>query len=214
MPFTNYAELSAAVSGWLHRKDLTARIPDFIALAEVGFDRIAQVRLMENEVPLTLAAGERSVTLPAGFSTPLAVWLSDVQPREELAAMVPELLPVTTDPGRPLYWAIDGGSLAFERPSDVPRTVTLRYRGGFRLSDDAPTNALLAKYPDLYLYGTLLQAQPFLKNMEMLALWQSMYARTVSEINKTESRSRAVAPLRTELAGLLGRGCGDFYRGS
>ena len=127
--------------------------------------------------------------------------------------MVPELLPVTTDPGRPLYWAIDGGSLAFERPSDTQRTVTLRYRGGFRLSEDAPTNALLTKYPDLYLYGALLQAQPFLKNMEMLALWQSMYARTVSDINKTESRSRAVAPLRTELAALLGHDSYDINRG-
>jgi hypothetical protein len=40
----------------------------------------------------------------------------------------------------------------------------------------------------------------------MLQTWQAFYDRTVSEINKTESRARAAAPLRTELASLLGCG--------
>jgi hypothetical protein len=211
MPFTNYTELKAAVTGWLHR-DLAAQIPDFITLAETRINRIAQVRMMENEVPLILAAGARTIALPAGFMTPLAVWLDSAH-RDPLSAATPEELPVTTGAGCPQYWTVDGTNLAFERPADVQRTVTLRYRGGFKLSDAAPTNALLAKYPDIYLYGTLLQAAPWLRDNDSIPLWQEMYSRAVSEINATESRARAAAPLRTELAAVLGCGRNEFFTG-
>ncbi|MEH6435777.1 phage adaptor protein [Massilia sp. DD77] len=204
MPFANYTELRAAVVGWLHRSDLAGQIPDFIDLAERRFNRIAQVRLMENEVPLTLTAGSRSIALPDGFTAPLAVWLADVQPRDVLSAVVPEQLPVSSQAGRPRYWAVDGGNLAFDCPADAAYPVTLRYRGGFKLNDAAPTNTLLTKYPDLYLYGTLLESAPRIRDADSLALWQVMYDRAVKEINQAESRSRAVAPLRTELADLVG----------
>lgn len=202
MPFTNYTELKAAVAGWLHR-DLTAQIPDFIALAETSINRIAQVRAMENEVPLALAAGARAIPLPAGFMSPLAVWLGATH-RHELSATTPEQLPVSTAQGCPGYWTIDGANLAFNCPADVVYPVVLRQRGGFALSDDVPTNALLAKYPDLYLYGALLQAAPWLRDNNSLPLWQTLYRQAAKEVNATESRSRAAAPLRTELAGLLG----------
>jgi hypothetical protein len=204
MPFSNYTELKAAVKGWLHR-DLAEQIPDFIALAETSINRIAQVRAMENEVPLALAAGARTIALPVGFMSPLAVWLVSTY-RHELSPATPEELPVNSAPGRPTYWAIDGANLAFDRPFDQACTVTLRQRGSFKLSDAAPTNALLTKYPDVYLYGSLLQAAPWIRDLAMLQTWQAFYDRTVSEINKTESRARAAAPLRTELASLLGCG--------
>lgn len=211
MPFSNYTELKAAVTGWLHRADVVAQVPDFIALAETRINRIAQVRAMENEVQLILAAGARTIALPTGFMTPLAVWLGPTH-RDPLFPATPEELPITDAAGCPQYWTIDGLMLAFERPADVQRTVTLRYRGGFKLSDAAPTNALLTKYPDIYLYGTLLESAPWLRDADSIQLWQVMYERAVKEINATESRARAAAPLRTELAAVLG--CGyDFYRG-
>jgi hypothetical protein len=213
MPFSNYTELKAAVTGWLHR-DLAAQIPDFITLAETRINRIAQVRMMENEVPLLLAAGARTIALPVGFTSPLAVWLGSTH-RNPLSPATPEQLPVSDGPGCPQYWTIDGTKLAFERPTDVDRTVTLRYRGGFKLSDAAPTNALLGLYPDLYLYGTLLQAAPWMRDNDSLPLWNEMFNGAVREINIVQSRSRAAAPLRTELAGVLGCGSyhSNFYRG-
>lgn len=204
MPFSNYAELRAAVAGWLHRKDLVAQIPDFINLAERSINRIAQVRAMENEITLTLAAGARTVDLPANFTAPIDVRVADSASSESLSAVVPEGLPITDTAGCPRYWAVDGAKLAVERPADVPRSLVLRYRGGFSLSDDAPTNALLAKYPDLYLYGALLQAAPWVRDEAAIGTWQVFYGRAVKEVNATESRARAAAPLRTELASLLG----------
>lgn len=206
MPYTNYAELQAGVSGWLHRNDLKTRAPEFIALAELKINRIAQVRAMEQEVSLPLAPGVRTVALPAGFVSPISAWL-DGSPRQALAAVVPEQMPVSASAGAPTYWSIDGSTLAVERPTDVARVLTLRYRGSFTLSDENPANALLTKYPDLYLYGTLLQTAAWSRSIENVSLWQEMYNRAVTEVNRTESRARAIAPLRTEIADLLGHGC-------
>jgi hypothetical protein len=43
--------------------------------------------------------------------------------------------------------------------------------------------------PQALLYGTLLQAMPFLKNDERMAMWQSNYDRII-EVLKTENVTR------------------------
>ena len=47
MAISNYSELQTAVANWLDRDDLTARIPEFIALAEARFNRVLRLRSME-----------------------------------------------------------------------------------------------------------------------------------------------------------------------
>jgi len=201
---TNYDELVAGIKGWLHRTDLKARVPEFIALAEAKLNRIAQVGSMDNDITLTVEAGARVVALPSNFTSPLAAWLNDVQPRDPLTMVLPEQLAVVDTPGRPSSWAVDGTIMTLNCPVAKETAITLRYRGGFRLTAAAPVNALLTKYPDLYFYGALLQTAAWARNAESLGLWNEMYNAAVREVNRTESRVRAAAPLRTELAGLLG----------
>ena len=213
MALTNYAELKTGIRNWLHRTNLTERIPEFIALAEAKINRIAQVQAMEKEASLVFAPGARSAPLPAGFTSPIAAWL-DGSPPAQLVGRVPEDMPRGDTAGAPSFWCIDGTTLAVDRPADVTRTVTLRYRGGFTLTDDNPTNAVLTKYPDLYLYGALLQAAPYIRNAQDFNVWQAFYQSAVLEVNQTESRARAAAPLRTELTQVLRRGGFDITRGN
>lgn len=205
-----YDDLVAAIKTWLHRKDLEPRIPTLISLAEASINRIAQVRLMETEVTLIVEPGDRTAELPVNFTTPISVRLEG---GHMLSPSRPEDLPSSPAPGQPAWWAIDGGSIALDCPATETLPIVLRYRGGFALRPEAPSNALLLKYPDLYLYGALLQSAPLIRDLESLGLWREMYARAVQEINRVESRARAVVPLRTEVAAVLGRCGGDFYRG-
>ena len=46
MAISNYAELQTATANWLDRTDLTARIPEFIDLAESTFNRTIRNRQM------------------------------------------------------------------------------------------------------------------------------------------------------------------------
>ena len=64
MAFSNYTELQTSVADWLDRDDLTARIPDFITLAEARFNRLLRIRSMETEAEQVTVAGTRSYSLP------------------------------------------------------------------------------------------------------------------------------------------------------
>ena len=51
------------------------------------------------------------------------------------------------------------------------------------LGEDFQTNWLTEYAPDLLLYATLLEAQPFLKKDERIQTWQAMYDRAAQAIN-------------------------------
>lgn len=67
------------------------------------------------------------------------------------------------------------------------------------LSDEVQVNWLTQYYPQLLLYGTLLEATPFLKNDERIPVWQGFYDRSMAAINR-EDLGRIVdrSSVRTE----------------
>ena len=56
MAITNYTELQSALADYLIRSDLTARIPDFIALCEGRLNRTLRVRDMETSFGITMGS--------------------------------------------------------------------------------------------------------------------------------------------------------------
>mgnify|MGYP001552563047 CR=1 FL=1 len=199
MAITTYAELQAAAANWLVRGDLTARIPEFIDLAEARLNRVLRARLAETEQSLTGVVGARTLALPAGFAEPLAVWIAWPTGREPLRAVEPGLLAASTQLGPPRAWAIDGAMLAFDRPCDQAYGFVLRMLVKFALSDAAPTYALLTEYPDAYLFATLAGAGPFLRDAELAGSYDARLERAIGEINAKDARSRAARTLATDL---------------
>lgn len=203
MAITTYAELQAAAANWLARSDLAARIPEFITLAEVRLNRVLRARLAEAEQELALPAGLRTIPLPAAFAEPLALWLIRSAGRLALPFVEAALLGVSSLRGEPCAWTIDGANLAFDRPADQPYAVGLRMLRKFALSEAEPTNALLAGHPDVYLFATLCEAAPFLRDAELAHAYEARLARALAEANEKEARSRAAQTLATELLGLM-----------
>ena len=74
MAITTYAELQTAVSNWLDRTDLTARAPEFIALAEASMQRDIRHYSMEARAALTIDG--RYEDLPADWSETIRVEIS------------------------------------------------------------------------------------------------------------------------------------------
>jgi hypothetical protein len=56
------------------------------------------------------------------------------------------------------------------------------------LDDNTQTNWFTEYAPDALLYGSLLEAQPFLKNEEMITVWDQFYNRSIAAINKEDLR--------------------------
>ena len=199
MAITTYAELQAAAANWLVRGDLTQRIPEFIALAESRLNRVLRARLAEAEAALTATVGARTIPLPAGFAEPLALWIVRGAERRVLRFVEPSLLGVTSLRGQPCSWSVDGASLAFDRPCDQAYSLVLRMLVKFTLSDTAPTNALLSDYPDAYLFATLCEAGPFLRDGDLAASYEARLERAIAEINTKDARARAARTLVTEI---------------
>lgn len=66
--------------------------------------------------------------------------------------------------------------------ADYPAEI-LYYELPPLLDDEQQTNWLTEYAPQLLLYGTLLEASPFLKNDERIPVWQNMYDRAAAMLN-------------------------------
>lgn len=196
----NLAWLRAELVAWLHRADLTDRIDTFILLAESEINTEARMRLMEVDVYLTLAAGTRTVALPERFIEPICLELAIAgQSESDLIYRTPDDITVNQSyAGRPLYWTINGETIEFEHNADQDYPLKFRLMQGFEI-EATESNALLTKYPGIYLYGALLHSAPFLVNDQRLAIWERLYERTLALMLKAEARTRNLAARRTDI---------------
>lgn len=194
-----YVGLLASVADWLNRTDLTAQIPDFVSLAETRLNRDLRLRVREGEQALAMTIGSRFVALPAGFDEAITLWINWPWGREQINPVSAAGMNTLTNTGRPYYWTIDGTNLAFERPADMPYSLSLRCLLSFKASaGSAPALFILQNFPDLYLYGALMAASPFIRDDERLATWGGLLEKALAGVQAHESRSRSLGPLKVD----------------
>jgi hypothetical protein len=199
MALATYSDLKSAIADWLERGDLTAVIPNFIALAEADINARFNLRDGEQNAALTATPGSRFITLPTGFREAMNLWINWPYGRgDPLRFVMPELLVTYTSPGIPLTWCIDGTNIAFERPCLDAYSMTLRQANGETLSDANPTNLLLTLYPNVYLFGALKEAADYLKDDPSFAKWSGRFDAALSDAKSKEGRQSALVTLSTE----------------
>ncbi len=203
MSVTTYAELVTALdgaSGYLHRTDLTAKIPDFIRVAESRINRKLRVLQQETESTLTATTGSRLMSVPARFGTPIALWLETYEPREELIYRAPDDLPVTDTSGGSDFYTVDGDNIATENPADIAYSYTLRYWTKFDIATTS-TNTVLTNYPDIYIYGTLVASVAWTQDTSQLQFWAQQRDEAMAEAMAETRKTKGKATLRTEFGG-------------
>lgn len=192
MSITTYNELKTAVANWLHRSDLTARIPEFITIAEDRLNRVLRSRAQVTRATVTLSTSAASIALPTGWRETIAF---NNDQGDELEEVTWEELPEIDNTGRPKYYAI-ADKIYFECTPGSAYDYTMTYYKALDLATDG-TNTVLTNHRDLYLYGALIAAEPFLKNDQRLPLWTTMFNAAVKEVNNKSARSHK--RLRNEL---------------
>jgi hypothetical protein len=179
MAITTYAELQTATANWLDRTDLGDRIPEFIELAEASFNRtIRQPDMVTKNDSFSIAG--RYNTLPADTLEIVRIVL-DLTPVIVLEYLTPEEISerriVMTATGKPYYFTVIGGSSnqleVVPSPDSTYTSSIVYYTRIAALTDAATSNWLLAAHPDIYLFGTLVEAEPYLKNDERMPMWTS-----------------------------------------
>lgn len=211
MAYDTYAGLQTTVADWLHRTDLTARVPEFINLAERVINRRLNIFPREVETSLVAPTLTRFIPLPDDFGQPIALYMADIDPRQQLTYVLAAQLQVDdANATRPSQWAVDGSNIAFASKSDQSYAVTLRYQQNTLLSDLAPMHATFARYPDLYLYGALAQAAPYVRDDARWPMWETKFKGLLREAAQDAAMATANAELRTELVDIMQR---PYYDG-
>ena len=194
MSITTYAELQTAIAAWLARDDLTATIPDFIALFEADANLKLRTRLQTATASFTTTNGEHA--LPADFSSAVRVTFMG-SARAGLQYLDPEVLlyDYPTGPtGMPAAYTVEGTTLRV-RPIDDGTPLELVYRA-LVPPLAAGVNWLLQKYPNLYLFGSLCEAQGFAVDADKFALWQARRDQLYRDIQLDDFRSIDGATIR------------------
>lgn len=191
MAISTYAELQTAVANWLDRTDLTARIPEFIALSEAKMNRQLRLQFMETEIDIII--NEEKEALPTGFRSAKRFYL-DTNPRVDLQYISPFRLN-STDLGSnstndPVYFTYSGNNFQFRPIPDSGVTGKLLYFKAIDPLDTTPTNTLLTNSPDIYLYGALAEAGPFLIDQEVSALYLSLFNQAMLSAQDEDDKNR------------------------
>jgi len=199
MAITTYAELQTATANWLDRTDLTSRIPEFIELAEANFNRvIRQPDMVAKDDSFSIAG--RYTTLPTDTLEIIRI-VVDLTPVIVLEYLTPEEISqrriVMSSTGKPYYFTMIGGSSnqleILPSPDSTYTSSIVYYTRIAALTDSATTNWLLDSHPDIYLFGTLVEAEPYLKNDERMPMWTSRLDKALNALGLQGQRERHTA---------------------
>jgi len=192
MALDTYSELKTTIADYLNRDDLTSIIPSFITLAEAKFNRKLRVRQMVKRATATLDT--QYFAFPADFlqakefqlnTNPITILQFVTQNQGDYGSASQYIAT-----GKPQFYTIIGTQIEVIPTPDTSYTGELTYYGKIPvLSDSNTSNWLLAYAPDLYLYGALLEATPYLKDDERLAVWSSLYADSIGDIDVADQRA-------------------------
>ena len=197
MALGTFTELKDAVADWLGRSDLTDRIPDFITLAEARLNRDLRIRPMEVRSSMETTSGQRYFNLPGGYLQMRNMQMN-TNPITPLEYITPEMLDRlygSDTTGKPRAYTLIGDEIQLAPVPDSDYTVEMAFYEKFTPLGDGTSgtvtnNWLTLNAPDVLLYGSLLEAEPFIKNDERIALWLNAYSSAIRKLQDADDRDR------------------------
>jgi hypothetical protein len=185
MAFTNYTDLKATVADYLARTDLTTQIPDFITLAENRLRRDLRLRQMIKVVTTTTTASDATVALPSDFLEMRDIHI-ETNPIQTVIYQNPSNFfrnSNVTVGGMPSYYTVTGSEFQFAPIPDSAYTLKMIYYAApTYLSSSVSSNVFLATCPDLLLYASLGEAEPYLMNDARVATWAALYDKGLTSL--------------------------------
>lgn len=191
MSLDSYSGLLASLAGWLMRDDLAAVLPDFVSLAEADMNNRLRLRAMLTTASVPAAGGD----LPADCVAVKSVYLETLGYLNFASVAETGVFNESYRGGGAYWWGIDGNKLVVS-PTQASGTVALRYYARVpALSDSNQTNAILQASPALYLYGSLIQAAPYLLDDQRLQTWVTLYQEAANLLQAADDSAEFPGPL-------------------
>lgn len=168
------------------------QIPRLIMLTEQEIAAEIKTLIQLNVVDTVLAAGDNVLEKPVRWRKTTSMKVNGVPVLNRSMDYVTQYLS-ESNPGQPLYYAeYDYDHWGFAPAADQDYPVQIIYYSRIQPLDITnQENLLTREAPQALLYGTLLQAQGYLKNNERLAVWKQYYTDAINAL-KGEDGSRIV----------------------
>lgn len=208
---TTYDGLQSAVADWIVKRSLTSQIKTFVRLAESRFLREVNALSETYSVVHTgslFTVNANPMVLPAEINSIRSIygntdgtfaeipivgteeWRASIAGQAGSSSNLPIVAHVIDNP------ADDQLRLVFS-PFASSFDIDIEYNRALAyLTDVNQQNPLIKKFPDLYLYGTLVEAAPYLKDDTRVPLWEGRYEDIVRSINKLTDARRLGAGKR------------------
>ena len=206
MAITNYTDLQSTIADYLARTDLTTQIPLFIQLAENRLRRDLRIRAMLKVATASTTASDPTVSLPSDFLEMRDLHIES-SPIQTLVYQNPSNFfrntkASTADSGAPKFYTIMGSEFQFAPiPDSIYTLKMVYYASPSYLSSTVTSNVFLANCPDLLLYASLGEAEPYLMNDARVATWAQLYDRGLNSLTVSDSAGEnPSAPMVISLA--------------
>lgn len=193
-----WGALKTAVASWANRNDLTAQMGVFLLLAEERIyngdpvNSIEPLRCAEMIATASLTPASGVLTMPDGY-------LELLRLRDAAARVV--LTPVSEDKlgdiegfgaGSPFRFAVRGGKVIVAPGATSTSALEAVYYGKLTTpSADGDENAIMARYPSIYLHALLIEAAGYLADDEMQARATRAYVSAMAGAQAADKRAEA-----------------------
>lgn len=186
---TNYATLQSTIADYLNRTDLTSQIQTFIQFVEADLN--SRLRCREMIVNATASGDGSFVALPPDWLE--AINMMIVGGQSPLRYITPDEADIVNKAQvytSTRFYSMTTGIIELVPPSADELTIDMVYYGKIpALSDTNTTNWLLTKAPDVYLYGALSHAAPFLMDDARMGTFGQIYLARVQSLQDESQKS-------------------------
>lgn len=185
MAIATYSDLTTAVGDWLNRADLAAVVPSFVSLCEAELNR--RLRTFNMVTRSDASVDAQYIALPSDFLEMRSFYLKTdpIQKLQFLSneEMARKKMQGFLEGGKPNYFTIVGNTAEFlPVPGQAFNAELVYYAKVPSLSGTTTTNWLLTSHPDIYLYGSLMQSAPYLRDDERVGVWSSLFEKGIEQL--------------------------------
>jgi len=186
---TTYATLQSAIADYLNRQDLTAQIPLFIQFVEADLN--TRLRCREQIVRAEATSDAEFVQLPSDWLEAINLQIVDgTSPLRFVTLDEADIIVKEQRYDKVVAYSLMNGAIELvPGPTDNVEIEMVYYGKIPALSNANTTNWLLTKAPDVYLYGALTHAAPFLVDDQRIAVFGSFYGQRVQALNEEAQKS-------------------------
>lgn len=182
-----YQEMKDLIADTLNRQDLSSAIPMFITMCEAGLNRELNHYKMEKRSSTVLS--DQYHTVPSDFISVNRITVNNKSLELISIDDMQDMRSYGNHSGNPTHYAVTAGEFELYPTPDGNVDAEVYYTA--KISPlSSGENFVSQDHPDLYLYGSLIHAAPYLKEDERVQTWSALYAKALSMANSQSIKSK------------------------